>query len=296
MYPTDLAALIGAAASDVLAARGFDVGVLPAEIGLIRPREPARGDYSTPVALRASSRLGVPSRALAGWLADELASKDGIAAAEAVDPGFVNIRLSSADPCAASVDAARSPDERIPRGGMIFQVPADRIVRLRDGASMTVARLAELVGWDTARFVVLLASRIDLEALTTATDRNPAFRVRYAHARLCAIARNAARLNVQPGPAHGLEHPRERELITPLSEYPRIAQRATDHNEPHRLARHLLTIADAFGRFDQCCQVLPLGDEPPIDQHRARLALCAATRATLANGLCRLDVHAPERM
>jgi arginyl-tRNA synthetase len=42
--------------------------------------------------------------------------------------------------------------------------------------------------------------------------------------------------------------------------------------------------------------VLPVGDEPVNELHRARLALCAAARQVLANGLGLLGVSAPERM
>ena len=39
-----------------------------------------------------------------------------------------------------------------------------------------------------------------------------------------------------------------------------------------------------------------MGDEEPADLHRARLALCDATRQVIANGLGILGVSAPERM
>jgi arginyl-tRNA synthetase len=42
--------------------------------------------------------------------------------------------------------------------------------------------------------------------------------------------------------------------------------------------------------------VLPQGDEDPGELHRARLALCQATRQVIANGLDILGVTAPERM
>ena len=39
-----------------------------------------------------------------------------------------------------------------------------------------------------------------------------------------------------------------------------------------------------------------MGDEEATELHRARLALCDATRQVLANGLGLLGVSAPERM
>jgi len=42
--------------------------------------------------------------------------------------------------------------------------------------------------------------------------------------------------------------------------------------------------------------VLPQGDEQAAELHRARLALCEATRQVIANGLGILGITAPERM
>ena len=55
-------------------------------------------------------------------------------------------------------------------------------------------------------------------------------------------------------------------------------------------------LAGDYHRFYDSCRVLPMGDEEPADLHRARLALCDATRQVIANGLGILGVSAPERM
>ena len=93
MTPALLADLVRAAASDVLARRGLDAAALPDDVGVERPRNPEHGDYATNVALRTAKKAGVPPRDLASWLADELATKDGIASAEIAGPGFINLRL-----------------------------------------------------------------------------------------------------------------------------------------------------------------------------------------------------------
>jgi arginyl-tRNA synthetase len=93
--PALLADLVRAAASDVLARRGLDAAALPDDVGVERPRNPEHGDYATNVALRTAKKAGVPPRDLAGWLAEELAAKDGIASAEIAGPGFINLRLRS---------------------------------------------------------------------------------------------------------------------------------------------------------------------------------------------------------
>ena len=95
MPPALLADLVRAAASDVLARRGLDAAALPDDVGVERPRNPEHGDYATNVALRTAKKAGVPPRDLAGWLAEELAAKDGIASAEIAGPGFINLRLQA---------------------------------------------------------------------------------------------------------------------------------------------------------------------------------------------------------
>jgi arginyl-tRNA synthetase len=93
--PALLADLVRAAASDVLKDRGLDLAALPDDVGVERPRNPEHGDYATNVALRTAKRAGVPPRELAGWLADALATREGIASAEIAGPGFINLRLAA---------------------------------------------------------------------------------------------------------------------------------------------------------------------------------------------------------
>jgi arginyl-tRNA synthetase len=94
--PDVLAELVRAAALDVLRERGLDEAALPPDVGVERPRNPEHGDYATNVALRTAKKAGVPPRELAGWLAEALASTDGIESAEIAGPGFLNLRLAAA--------------------------------------------------------------------------------------------------------------------------------------------------------------------------------------------------------
>lgn len=129
----------------------------------------------------------------------------------------------------------------------------------------------------------------------------------YVHARLAALARQAADFGISSENAQLelLNHTREGELIRTLGEFPRItssvAAAATpsgelELREPRRLVRYLEQLTSAYHRFDTSCRVLPMGDEQPGPLHAARLALCQATRQVLANSLGLLGVSAPERM
>ena len=85
-------------------------------------------------------------------------------------------------------------------------------------------------------------------------------------------------------------------MIRTLGDYPRVLQSAAALREPHRVCRYLEDLAGDYHRFYDSHRVLPQGDESAGDVHRARLALCAATRQVIANGLDILGVSAPERM
>ncbi|MGW3286493.1 ArgS-related anticodon-binding protein NrtL [Streptomyces sp. NPDC001002] len=83
-------------------------------------------------------------------------------------------------------------------------------------------------------------------------------------------------------------------LLTALSTHPPTLTRAATHRAPDRLARHLVTVADATLAFLPA--VLPLGDEKPSAAHRARLALAEAAGAVLAGGLSLLGIDAPDHL
>ena len=173
----------------------------------------------------------------------------------------------------------------------------------RAGTVITMDDLVESIGVDAARYALIRSSvdspiDIDLALWSSASAENPVYYVQYAHARLCALARSAAELGLTPDLAHleQLSHDKEGTLMRSLGEFPRVLQSAAAMREPHRVSRYLEDLAGDYHRFYDSCRVLPQGDEPASDLHRARLALCAATRQVIANGLAILGVSAPERM
>ncbi len=282
--PALLDDLVRAAASEVLAARGLDRAALPADAGIGRPRDEAHGEYATAVALRAAPGAGVAPRELAGWLAAALVRRPEVTGAEVAGPGFVNVRLTAAGRAAVVAEALT--------GGEV------------DGAAVRAAAadvavpgdLVAVVGEDVARYAVLRSPTRtvpDVALLARRVPGNPAFRVRYAHARLAALARNAADLGVAVGPDPGvLTHPGEIALVRCVAGFPAVVRTGV----PHRLARHLEALADAALDVNDSCPVLPEGDEEVADLHRARLALVVAARRVLTNGLGLLGVTAPERI
>ena len=190
-------------------------------------------------------------------------------------------------------------------GQMVNLVKDGQPMRMskRAGTVITLEDLVDAIGVDAARYVLIRSSvnspiDIDLGLWASASNENPVYYVQYAHARLSALARNAADLGLGLDLGHLdlLDHDREATLMRTIGEFPRVLKTAASLREPHRVCRYLEDLAGDYHRFYDSCRVLPMGDEEHSDLHRARLALCAATRQVIANGLHILGVTAPERM
>ncbi|AWB95047.1 arginine--tRNA ligase [Agromyces badenianii] len=139
---------------------------------------------------------------------------------------------------------------------------------------------------------------IDPEILTRRTNDNPVFYVQYAHARTCAVDRNAASVGLDRSAfaPELLTHETESALLGALQEFPRIVAQSAELREPHRVARYIEELAGLYHRWYDNCRVLPLGEEPIGPLHHTRLWLNDATGQVLRNGLGLLGVSAPERM
>ena len=175
----------------------------------------------------------------------------------------------------------------------------------RAGTIITLEELVEKVGVDAARYTLIrypvdTPMVMDVDVLKRNTNENPVYYVQYAHARIAAVLRNAADLNISLDlnsfdPSQ-LTHNRENELLGKLAEFPRIVATAAELRQPHRIARYLEDLAGTYHGFYADCRVLPMGEENPTPLHTARLLLCTSTKVVIANGLDLLGVSAPERM
>jgi len=195
-------------------------------------------------------------------------------------------------------------------GQMVNLLKDGQPVRMskRAGTVVTIDDLVEAIGIDAARYALARYSTdvnidIDLDLWAKASNDNPVYYVQYAHARTCAMLRNAADLGMSLpeddafDPAL-LSHERDGELLRALAEFPRVVASAAELREPHRIARYLEDTASVFNKWYDTkeCRMLPQGDEPVRPANLARLVLVVATQTVLANGLDLLGVTAPERM
>jgi len=175
----------------------------------------------------------------------------------------------------------------------------------RAGTIITLEELVEKVGTDAARYTLIRYPTdtpmvMDVDLLKKNTNENPVYYVQYAHARICAVLRNAKELGIKYGlefySPELLTHERERELIGLLAQYPKIVASAAEMRQPHRVARYIEEVAGQYHRFYNDCRVLPLGEEKPTDLNSSRASLSLATAQVISNGLDLLGVSAPEKM
>ncbi|UOQ56138.1 arginine--tRNA ligase [Leucobacter allii] len=173
----------------------------------------------------------------------------------------------------------------------------------RAGNIVELDDLLEWLGSDAlrywlARYPADSPLSLDGEKLRSRTNDNPVFYVQYAHARTCAVDRNAAAAGVDRSgfAPELLTHEAETELLGKLQQYPGIVAGAAELREPHRIARFLEELAAAYHRWYDNCRVLPLAEEPVGDLHRTRLWLNDAAGQVLRNGLDLIGVSAPERL
>ena len=172
----------------------------------------------------------------------------------------------------------------------------------RAGRLVTMDQLIEEVGVDVAKFFFLARKNtshmdFDLDLATAESNENPVYYVKYAHARICSVLRNAEARGLSgdsvPDEALArLEHAAERDLLRLLPELPAQVASAARSREISRLTSFAMEVSAAFHPFYHQCTIL--GDDEELS--RARLALCRATRVVLANTLRIIGVEAPERM
>ncbi|MBK5230962.1 MAG: arginine--tRNA ligase, partial [Thermoleophilia bacterium] len=167
----------------------------------------------------------------------------------------------------------------------------------RSGEFVTVDDLIDDIGVDALRFFMVQRSHdtamdLDVALAREQSDKNPVYYVQYAHARIASILRKAGE---RPGPPAALGHrlhASERALIRRLIEFPDEIAETCARRAPHRLTIYGRDLAAEFSAFYRDCKVV--GEDDVVQDFR--VALCRATRETLARTLWLLGVSAPDSM
>jgi arginyl-tRNA synthetase len=128
-------------------------------------------------------------------------------------------------------------------------------------------------------------------------DGHAAPYIQYAHARACRILEHAAEteetlLTRLDELDFGTLQPEELGLLQGIASLPDEIQRAAAEYRPLLIASYVYDLAKRFNDFYHACPVLT----SPEPTRTGRLALTAATRRTLANGLALLGIAAPAEM
>ena len=200
----------------------------------------------------------------------------------------------------------------------------------RAGEFVTLEDLIAEIGVDAARWFLLSRSHdttidLDLDLAREQSAENPVYYVQYAHARISSMLEKAGAARVdqaladlaaeqqggeqQGGEQQGAEQRgaeqrgagrqaialdgAERALVKKLVAFPGEVREAAVRRAPHRIAAYALELSQDFTAFYRDCRVL--GVEPGSLESR-RIALCIATRQTIARALDLLGVSAPSQM
>jgi arginyl-tRNA synthetase len=183
----------------------------------------------------------------------------------------------------------------------------------RSGDFVTLREVVDEVGRDPVRFMMLYRKNsepldFDFAKVTEQSKDNPVFYVQYAHARCMSVFRQAKEAfpnadfsapELEKAVVVGITDPTELQLVSKLSEFPRVVEAAAQSHEPHRIAFYLYDLASSFHAHWNKGK-----DSPELrfvnDKNRelsiARLGLVYAVASVLKSGLGITGTAAPDEM
>ncbi len=179
------------------------------------------------------------------------------------------------------------------RGGV--KVP----MSTRSGEFVTLRQLRDEVGNDAARFFYVLRKSdqhldFDLDLAKSQSSDNPVYYIQYAHARICSVLAQWGGVidDLANTDLMSLTSDYEFALLRRLEEYPDVVDGAARDFSPHLVAYYLKDLAAELHTYYNAEHFLVADETVKL----ARLALIAAVRPVLANGLALLGVRSPEKM
>ena len=179
----------------------------------------------------------------------------------------------------------------------------------RAGSYTTLRELMTEVGVDVTRYFFQMRKPdghlvFDLGLALDQSDKNPVYKVQYAHARMCSIF-NKAGLERSSVGTEGVDlsvltTDAEREVIKALVQFPDLVRNAARLRAPHLICDYLEQTAGAVnswyhaGNPSRNPELAVLSEDASLRD--ARLALARSVQIVLQNGLAVLGIGAPEQM
>ena len=169
----------------------------------------------------------------------------------------------------------------------------------RSGEFVTLRELRGEVGNDACRFFYALRKSdqhldFDLDLAKSQTNENPVYYIQYAHARICSVlAQWGGDLTaLADADLALLANPRELAIANKLAEFRDVIESGARDLAPHLIAFYLKDLAGEFHGWYNAERMLV--DDAALRD--ARVALAAAVRQVIRNGLAILGVSCPESM
>jgi len=169
----------------------------------------------------------------------------------------------------------------------------------RSGEFVTLRELRREVGNDACRFFYALRKSdqhldFDLDLAKSQTNENPVFYIQYAHARICSVLGQwgGDEGTLAESELKRLENPRELAIANKLAEFRDVIENASRDLAPHMIAFYLKDLAGEFHGWYNAERMLV----DDVALRDARVALAAAVRQVIRNGLAILGVSCPESM
>ncbi len=179
----------------------------------------------------------------------------------------------------------------------------------RVGSALSLRELYGEVGVDVTRYFFQMRKPdaqmlFDVDAALDQSDKNPVYKIQYAHARMCSIFAKAGieaeSIDAGSTDLSVLDHELERELVKNLGEFTEVLERSARQSTPHVLCEYLEQTAGSTngwyhaGNPSRNPELAVLAEDPELRQ--ARLVLARAVQIVLRNGLAVLGISAPTRM